>query len=410
MRAEIGGRYVSCLAIAALLCAACGRSKDSAAAPPPRGNATAAAESKTDRSEITLSAAEQATASFEIRPAELSRQAEVLQANGRIALADDRTFRVGVRTDGIVVEVYAQLGQFVKKGDILARYHADEVREARAQYRAAVSELQRARAVTAQAVRNRDRAQRLLELRAGSQQQVEQTQEDVARADADVRRAQIEIDRTRDVLEDDLRVPAEPRPDDPLADDVPIIAPQSGFVIQKSVTPGKTVNREMDTFVLGDLSKVWMMASIHQEDLAALHAGQAVTVTIPGDPAARYRGSITNLGQQFNAETRLAEVRIELNNPNNRLRPEMLANAEIPVGAAKPIVTVASDAVQQVNGQDVVFVRIAADRFATRVVHTGETAEGRTPILEGVQAGDSVVVHGSFVLKSKLLKSTLESE
>jgi cobalt-zinc-cadmium efflux system membrane fusion protein len=58
----------------------------------------------------------------------------------------------------------------------------------------------------------------------------------------------------------------------------------------------------------------------------------------------------------------------------------------------------------------VVFVRIAPDRFATHVVRVGETAGGRTPILEGVNAGDSVVTRGSFILKSKLLKSTLESE
>jgi cobalt-zinc-cadmium efflux system membrane fusion protein len=396
---------LTCLAVvAALWSTACDRAKDNASTPPP------AAETKTDKSEISLSPAEQATASFEIKTAALSSEAETLQANGRIALADDRMWRVGVRTDGIVVEVYAQLGQFVKKGDILARYHADEVRESRAQYRAALSELQRAKAVTAQAMRNRDRAQRLLELRAGSQQQVEQTQEDVARAEADVRRAEIEIDRTRDVLEDDLRVPAEPHPDDPLSDDVPIFAPQSGYVIQKNVTPGKTVNREMDTFVLGDLSKVWMLASIHQENLGSLRIGQSVTVTLPGDLAGRYQGRITNLGQQFDPETRLAEIRIELSNPNNRLRPEMLANAEIPVGTGKPIVTVPSDAIQQVNGQDVVFVRIAPERFATHVVRTGETAEGRTPILEGVKAGDSVVTHGGFILKSKLLKSTLESE
>jgi multidrug efflux pump subunit AcrA (membrane-fusion protein) len=384
------------------LYSACDRSKESAPAP--------AAETKTDKSEILLSPAEQATASFEIKQAESSKRAETLQANGRIALADDRMWRVGVRTDGIVVEVYAQLGQFVKKGDVLARYHADEVRESRAQYRAAISELQRAQAVTAQAVRNRDRAQRLLELRAGSQQQVEQTQEDFARAQADVRRAQIEIDRTRDVLEDDLHVPVEPRPDEPLADDVPIFAPQSGYVIQKNVTPSKTVNREMDTFVLGDLSKVWMLASIHQENLGSLRVGQSAVVTVPGDPAARYQGRITNLGQQFDPGTRLAEVRVELNNPGNRLRPEMLADAEIPIGAGKPIVTVPSDAVQQVNGQEVVFIRIAPDRFATHIVHVGETAEGRTPILEGVNAGDSVVTHGSFILKSKLLRSTLESE
>jgi cobalt-zinc-cadmium efflux system membrane fusion protein len=398
------GIQIALLAAAFAFATACTKPKEAAPSSP------AAANNNADKSEISLSPAEQATAMLEVKPAESSERAETLQANGRIVLADDKMWRVGVRTDGIVVEVYAQLGQFVKKGDILARYHADEVRESRAQYRAAVSELQRAKNVTAQAVRNRDRAQRLLDLRAGSQQQVEQSQEDLARAEADVRKAEIEIDRTRDLLEDDLHVPAEPRPNDPIADDVPIFASESGYVIQKNITPGKTVDRVMDTFVLGDLSRVWMLASIHQETLAALRIGQSVTVTIPGDPAARFPGRITNTGQQFDRETRLIEVRIELNNPNNRLRPEMLAVAEIPTGTGKPVVTVPSGAVQQINGQDVVFVRIAPDRFATRIVRVGETAEGRTPVLEGVKAGDSVVVHGSFVLKSKLLRSTLESE
>jgi membrane fusion protein, heavy metal efflux system len=389
---------------AAFLTAACNKLKDP---PPPPAAVSPTADVKT---EITLSPAEQATASLEIKPAEVSRQSDVLRANGKIALADDKTWRLGVRTDGIVIEVYAGLGDFVKKGQILARFHADEVRETRAQYHGAVSELERAKAVAAQAVRNRDRAQRLLELKAGSVQQVEQAQEDLATAQAAVRKAQIEIDRTTDELEDDLKVPAEPRPDDPLADDVPIIAPQSGYVITKNVTPGKTVDRVMDTFVIGDISTVWMLASVREEDLGTLRMGQSVTVILPGDPSFQGRGRITNLGQQFDPETRRMQVRIELNNPNNRLRPEMLAIAEIPVGTAKPGVTVPSDAVQEVNGQNVVFVKTAPDRFAVRVVGVGETSDGRTPILEGLNAGDQVAVHGSYILKSKLLKSTLESE
>lgn len=389
-----------------LLLASCGSKPRAAEEVKAPGNTSA----ETDKSEITLTPTEQATASFELKPAEISQQAGTLQANGRIALADDKMYRIGVRTEGFVMEVYAQLGQYVKKGDILARYHADEVRDTRALYRTAVSELEHAKAVAAQARRDHDRAERLLELRAGSQQQVEQTAEELASAEAEVRRYQIEIDRTTDVLEDDLRVPAEPRPNDPISDEVPIFAPESGYVIQKNVTPGKTVDRVMDTFVIGDLSTVWMLASIHEENLAGLHVGQSAVVKLTGDPTGRYPGKITNLGQQADKDTRLTEVRIEVRNPGNRLRPEMLATAEIPVGMAKPAVTVPSDAVQQVNGEDVVFVKTAPDKFATHIVRVGETAEGRTPILEGVNAGDSVVVHGSYILKSKLLKSALESE
>jgi cobalt-zinc-cadmium efflux system membrane fusion protein len=398
--------------IAALLIAGCNIPKNSSTSSESPGtpNATSARNQTTGRDELVLSEAEQKAAMIETRPATVSSEPDIIRAKGRIVLADDRMWRVGVRTNGIVVVVYAGLGDYVKKGQVLARYHADEVRDTRALYRAAVSERDRASAVAAQARRNRDRASRLLELKAGSAQQVEVTEQDLATAEAAVRKAEVEIDRTRDVLEDDLRVPVESRPEDPIADDVPILAPESGYVIEKNVTPGKTVELSTDTFVLGDLTKVWMLASIRQEDISNIRTGVAVTVTLPGDQQSRFFGRVTNLGQRFDPATRVLPVRIELNNPAGRLRPEMLANAEIPAGGKKPAITVSSDAVQQVDGQDAVFVRTDADRFSVRPVRTGETAEGRTIIFEGLNPGDQVVVQGSFILKSQLLKSALQSE
>jgi len=362
------------------------------------------------KAELLLAPAEQAAAGIETEAVRKSRQLETLQAKGRIALADDRTWRVGIRTPGLVVAVYAGLGDYVMKGQILARYHADEVRETRAQYRAAVSELDRAQAAAAQAQRNRDRAQRLLDLKAGSVQQLEQAQQDLSTAQAAVRKAEIEIDRTRDVLEDELRVPVESKKGDPLSDDVPILAPATGYVITKHATPGELIALSDDTFVIGDLSRVWMLASVRQEDLARLRVGQPASVMPDRDGPERYPGRITNLGQRFDPETRVMEVRIELNNPGNRLRPEMLATADLPIGGTEPVITVPSDAIQQVNGQDVVFVRTAPNRFAVRPVRAGESEAGRAPVLEGLKAGEGVVVRGAFALKSQLLKSTLQNE
>jgi len=372
----------------------------------------AAKEAKSSPDEVVLSPERQAAAMIEIQPIALSQEPAMLRVKGRIALADDRIWRVGVRTVGSVVAVYAGLGDYVHKGQILARYHADEVRDSRAQYRAAVSELNRAKAAALQAQRNRDRAQRLLDLKAGSQQQVELAQQDLMTAQAAIKKAEIEVDRGRDLLEDDLRVPADPPADrkDETEDNVPILAPADGYIIEKNVTPGKTVELSSITFVIGDLSRVWMFAAVRQEDLDKLRVGQGAFVTLPGSEGSRFPGKITNLGQQFDPETRVMQVRIELGNTANRLRPEMLANAEIPVGGGKPALLVPSDAVQQVNGQDVIFVRSAADRFSARPVSTGETSGGRTPILEGIKAGDQIVVRGSFIFKSLLLKSTLESE
>jgi len=372
----------------------------------------AAVKESASKDEVVLSPEQQASAGIETQAVSISQQPDVLRVKGRIALADDHTWRVGVRTVGSVVAAYAGLGDYVHKGQILARYHADEVRDSRAQYRAAVAELDRAKSAAAQAQRNLDRARRLLELKAGSAQQVELAQQDLVTAQAAVRKDQIEVDRGRDLLEDDLRVPADPPANraDETEDDVPIIAPGDGYVIEKNVTPGKTVELSSVTFVIGDLSKVWMLASVRQEDLGKLRTGQPAFVTPSGQEGARLAGKITNLGQEFDPTTRVMQVRIELDNPKGRLRPEMLADAEIPVGRAKSVLLAPSDAVQQVNGQDVVFVGVAPGRFAVRPVRVGETADGRTPILEGLKAGDSVVIRGSFILKSQLLKSSLESE
>jgi membrane fusion protein, heavy metal efflux system len=389
---------------ACLLLAACTSPRASTEAP-------AAKEAKT-KDEVILSPDQQAAAMIETQVVASSREPDLLRVKGRIALADDRTWRVGVRTVGLVTAVYAGLGDSVDKGQVLARYHADEVRDSRAQYRAALSELDRSKAAAAQAQRNRDRAQRLLELKAGSVQQLELVQQDLVSAQAMVRKAQIEVDRGRDLLEDDLRVPADPPANrkDETEDDVPILAPGDGYIIEKNITPGKTVELSTVTFVIGDLSKVWMLASVRQEDLGKLRSGQSASVTMPGQDNLRIAGKITNLGQEFDSGTRMMEVRIELANTNGRLRPEMLASAEIPVGGGKPVLQVASDAVQQVNGQDVVFVRTAPDRFVVRPVRVGETADGKTPVLEGIKAGDVVAIRGSFILKSQLLKSALESE
>jgi cobalt-zinc-cadmium efflux system membrane fusion protein len=215
-------------------------------------------DAKASKDKIVLSPEQRAAAMIETRPAAASRHPDLLRVKGRIVLADDHTWHVGIRTFGTVTAVYAGLGDLVQKGQVLARYHADEVRDSRAQYRAALSELDRAKAAEAQAQRTRDRAQKLLELKAGSVQQVELALQDLVTAQAMFRKAQIEVDRGRDLLEDDLRVPADPPPNrkDETEDDVPILAPADGYIIEKNVTPGKTVELSSLTFVIGDLSKV----------------------------------------------------------------------------------------------------------------------------------------------------------
>jgi cobalt-zinc-cadmium efflux system membrane fusion protein len=400
-------RVIAWMFVAALV-SACHRDSPSQA----ESSATAS------RTEVVLSPAAQEEGQIGTEPAKATSAPEMLRVSGRIALADNRTWRVGIRTNGLVVGVFAGVGDYVRKGQVLARYHADEVRDSRASYHAAQAELARAQAAATLAQRNLERAGTLLELKAASQQQVDQARQDAVAAQSAVRSAEVEVERLKDLLEDDLRVPADPKPGDETADQVPITAPASGFILEKNVTLGKAIDTADDTFVIGDLSELWMLASVRQDQLGSLRVGQPARVTVAGAlpaPTGRgasgpstFEGRIANLGQTLDPQTRTMQVRIVLSNSGNQLRPEMLATAEIPAGAPRETVLVPSDALQQLDGQDVVFVRTAPDRFAVRAVQVGETHNGETPILQGVKGGEDVVVKGSFVLKSQLLKATLE--
>ena len=378
------------------------------------GSGAPAAEhvAQSNKDEIVLPASEQAGSLIQTEAAALSEEPDILRVAGRIALADDRTWRVGVLTEGRVEIVYAGLGDYVKKGQVLARMHSHELHDARAQYETSRSELNRLQAAAALAQRNFDRTETLLTLKAASIQQTEQARQDLLNAQIAMHDGQIAVNRDRIHLEDNLGVPADLASDahDENADLIPILAPGSGYILDKKVTPGSTVQPSTDTFLIGELSQVWMLASVRQENLADLRLGQSATVTLPGVPGDRFEGKITNLGQELDQTTRAMKVRIVLNNPKMKLKPEMLANAEIPVGKKKPTLLVPSDAIQQIDGQDVIFVRTAADRFAIRPVRVGETSEGRTPVFEGLKTGEHIVIRGSFVLKSQLLKSSMAGQ
>lgn len=398
-------RILVCLLLIALDMGGCRGSSPSKEAEPARS-----VETKKDT--IVLSAAEQAAGKIETQPALESTTPDVVRVSGRIARADDHTWRVGVRTVGLVASVSAEIGRYVKKGDVMARYHADEARELRAQYRRALAGVRAAETTAATAQRSADRYQTLLGLKAASVQQVEQAQQELVAAQAKLGEAQVEADRAKEALEHDLHVAVPVTTSGGLTvdDEVPIIAPASGYVLEKNITPGKTVELSTDAFVIGDLSTVWMLAAVRQDQLAHLKTGQKVTVAVPGLPNESFSGAITSLGQELDPQTRTMPVRIALSNPDLRLKPEMLATADLPVATSGSRVFVPGDAVQQVNGQDVVFVKTAADRFTVRPVRVGQTSGGHTPILEGLKAGEQIVTKGSFILKSHLLRASIQGE
>jgi cobalt-zinc-cadmium efflux system membrane fusion protein len=371
----------------------------------------AGSKSAGDGAEIVLPVTEQRGAITTTTLA-VQQESDLLQFPGKIVLPDNESWHVGVLTTGRIERVYANLGDYVHKGEVLARMHSHDVHEAQAAYAMAVAEKSRLQSAESLAQVNFDRMQRLYALRAASVEQTEQARQELVNAKTALENGQTDVVRSKTHLEENLGIPADlpANAKNETAELIPIVAPASGYVLQKNATPGTTVAPATDIFVLGDPRHLWMLASVGQEQLSQLKVGQSAWVTLPGGTGQRFAGRISNLGQEFDPTTRRLQVRIDIEHSGGILRPEMLATAEIAVGETRPLILIAPEAVQQVNGQDVVFVRQAADRFTPRPVRVGDSINGKVTLADGVRPGEEVVTQGSFLLKSQLLKASMQGD
>jgi RND family efflux transporter MFP subunit len=153
-----------------------------------------------------------------------------------------------------------------------------------------------------------------------------------------------------------------------------------------------------------------MIASVNESDLSHLRIGQPVRVSVRAYPDRRFSGRILRLGEELDPQTRTLQVRVHVPNERNLLKPQMFATAEIERATVRNMVVVPDSAIQDVGGHKVVFVRTAPDRFVLRPVQTGAAASGKTEVVAGLRAGETVAVRGSFILKSQLLRSSLEED
>jgi cobalt-zinc-cadmium efflux system membrane fusion protein len=362
--------------------------------------------------EIVLTPSQQSDFGIAVETARSTDQPEILEVPGEINLTDNGHWHIGVLASGRIEQVNVNLGDFVHEGDLLARMHSHDVHDARAAYQTSRSDLTRAQAAANLARVNYDRAQRLLELKAGSLSELDRARQELANAEASVHDEQIELEKERIHLEGNLGVPADPAAgvSEDEADLIPIRAAGTGYVLVKNVTPGTVVDQTKDLFVIADLRRVWMIASVNEANIGKVRLGEAATVKTNAFPLESYNGRVTNLSPELDPVTRAMRVRIELENPQAKLRGEMLATARIVVGLPKQVLTVSGEAIQQINDSDVVFVRKSEDRFDIRPVHLGDMFNSRVVVLEGIKPGDAVVTHGSFLLKSELLKSSIEGQ
>lgn len=177
-------------------------------------------------------------------------------------------------------------------------------------------------------------------------------------------------------------------------------AQATGFVTARNAFLKQRVTSETELYALTDLSTVWIIADVYEYESAQVRVGQPATVTLAAFPGRSFRGKVSYIYPELNADTRTLKVRIDLPNPRFELKPDMYADVEIAVDSGEQLL-VPEEAVMRSGLKDRVFVALEGGYFEPREVTIGERFEGKYVVLAGLAAGERVVTSGNFLVDSE---------
>jgi RND family efflux transporter MFP subunit len=288
---------------------------------------------------------------------------------------------------GRVIDIAAQLGDRVRRGQALAQVYSPELADARTKYVAA-------KAMLDAHDRELQRTQKLVEIGAASRQEMERIHAEHAAQTAEVESARARLQ----LLGADDQGTSQGD-----AATATVAAPIDGVVTERLANAGLNVDPTMKLFSIVNLSDVWIVADVYERDLSRVREGSPATVTAAAYPGLSLRGRVSYIDPQLNAGTRTAKVRIEVANPRGELRLGMYADVAIETGQSTPVAAVPKGAVQSVADRQVVYVAMPGEpaKFAEREVRLGNASGDVVTVVSGLNAGESVVTKGSFFIRAE---------
>jgi len=306
---------------------------------------------------------------------------------GQIVFNRDRLARLSALAGGTMRQVSAQLGEKVERGKILAEIASPEVAGLQAEWSTTES-----RRILAEAVYLREKD--LLAKGVSSRQEFQQAEAELRQAESAARRAQRQ-------LADHGLVPGD------TGSVLPIRAPFAGTVIERTAVVGEIYSPGTPLFVLADLNNLWLEISIPEDALLEVHPGLAVSASFTGLPGRAFRGNIFWVAPALDERTRMLKVIAEVDNREGLLRSGLFGQVQPVPKTARATFAVPAAALQTVDGNQYLFVRLAADLFELRRVVVGRRLHGDVTINEGLNPQDRVVTAQAFSLKSEVLRARL---
>ncbi len=310
------------------------------------------------------------------------------QLPGEIRFNEDRTAHVVPRLAGVVESVPANLGQPVKRGQVLAVIASTGLSELRSELLAAQRRLTLAKSTYT-------REKQLWQEKISAEQ-------DYLVAQQALREAEIAVANAQQKL---VALGASAAGAGSL-NRYEIRAPFDGIVVEKHIALGEAVKEDASIFTLSDLSSVWAEIVVPAKDLDVVRVGEKVVVRATAfDSSAE--GRISYVGALLGQDTRTAKARVTLANPKMAWRPGLFVNVDVVSGETEVPVSVLADAVQTVEDKPVVFARVK-DGFRAQPVKLGRADGKRVEVIDGLKAGMAYAASGSFVLKAELGKGSAE--
>jgi membrane fusion protein, copper/silver efflux system len=304
--------------------------------------------------------------------------AQEFRSVGRVAVDETRTTRVHARVEGWIERVHADfVGELVKAGQPLLTLYSPEL---------LASQQELLLALQARTVMGKSS---MHEARSNSDALVEAARRRLELWN--LSRSQIEtVEKTGKPL------PA-----------VTLFAPAGGFITVRNAFPGQKIAPDTELYAIADLSRVWVMADVFESDAPSVRVGLPGTITSPNDPTIRLNARVSYIQPQVDVATRTLKVRLELNNPGYRLKPDMFVDVTLQT-AGTNMLTVPTEAVLDAGSTKTVFVDRGNGFFEPRRVEAGRRFGDRVEILRGLSPDERIVVSGAFLLNSESqLKSAM---
>lgn len=335
--------------------------------------------------------------------------AGAILATGKILVTENRMANIGPVHEGRIVRLYAGQGSNVKKGQKLADLESADIDQAEADYLKALADYENARRTSAAEVKlaqsTYDRTKMLYEktITAGKNLQAAEHDLEVAKASAESSVASTKAALTsarRHLLILGLRdsaIDALANKPGRAAAVFSLTSPIAGIVVERNATIGATVGSDANLFRIIDISRVWIDANVFEKDLERVRRGQAVKVSVPAFPGSSFSGTVILVSSVVDPETRTVKVRTEVPNRDGRLKPDMFANVEIITDLHRTAISIPQSALLNDGGQTVVFVATGKG-YEKRKVTAGIQSSDRVEVIDGLQAGDKVVVKGNYLL------------